>query len=114
MVVLYRTDGVMTNKLKPTVVEQMIDVALRAGEEIIDANDVRAACEQAIKEMRAEEASTPGNQYAHFKIHVPAIPLNYAITYDTITALRAIMQANFLPRKQAKRQKSLASCSNTL
>jgi hypothetical protein len=104
MVVLYRTDGVMTNKLKPTVVEQMIDVALRAGEEIIDANDVRAACEQAITEMRAEEASTPGNQYAHFKIHVPAI----------FTALRAIMQANFLPRKQAKRQKSLASCSNTL
>jgi hypothetical protein len=48
--------------------------ALRAGEEVVDANDVRALREQAIAEMRAEEACAPGNQYARFKWHVSRLP----------------------------------------
>jgi hypothetical protein len=59
------------------VIEQMIDIALRAGEEIVDAYDIPTIREQSLTEMRAEKASPPGDQYARFKVHVPAIPLNY-------------------------------------
>jgi hypothetical protein len=64
----------VTHELELVVIEQMVDIALRAGEEVVDANDVRALREQAIAEVRAEEAGAPGNQYARFKRHVPQLP----------------------------------------
>jgi hypothetical protein len=41
------------------VIEQMIDIALRAGEEIVDAYDIPTIREQSLTEMRAEKASPP-------------------------------------------------------
>src|SRR5216683_2615486 len=66
----------------------MIDVALRASEEVVDAYDVRTIRKQPLTEMRTQEASTPGNQYARLKMHVHAIPLklrNYSRCYDCVT-----------------------------
>jgi hypothetical protein len=64
-----RKSHVVPNKLEPMMVEQMINVALRASEEIVDAYDVPTISEQSLTEMRAEKASSAGNQYASFKMH---------------------------------------------
>src|SRR5262249_3642865 len=66
-----RKGHVVPNKLEPMMVEQMINVALRASEEIVDAYDVPTISEQSLTEMRAEKAGSPGNQYACFKMHTP-------------------------------------------
>jgi hypothetical protein len=49
----------VTNQLKAMVIEQMIDVAPRAGEEVIDAYDDRTIRKQPLTEVRTEEASPP-------------------------------------------------------
>jgi hypothetical protein len=64
-----RKGHVVPNKLEPMMVDQMIDVALRASEEIVDAYDVPTISEQSLTEMRAEKAGSAGNQYASFKMH---------------------------------------------
>src|SRR5262249_47549483 len=76
-----RKRHVVTHELEVVVIEQMLDIALRAGEEIIDANDVGAIREQTIAEVRAEETGASGNQYERFKMHVPQF-LNYASQYE--------------------------------
>lgn len=72
-----RKRHVVAHELEVVVIEQVVDIAFRAGEEVVDANDVRAIREQAIAEVRAEEAGAASNQYARFKMHVPQ-SLNYA------------------------------------
>ena len=42
-----------------------------AGEEIIDADDVGALVQQALAEVRAQEAGAAGHQNALFEMHVP-------------------------------------------
>jgi len=66
-----RKSHVVPNKLEPMMVEHMINVALRASEEIVDAYDVPTISEQSLTEMRTEKAGSPGNQYARFKMHTP-------------------------------------------
>jgi hypothetical protein len=61
-----RKRHVVPNKLEP-----MIDVALRTGEEIVEAYDVPTISEQSLTEMRAKKAGSPGNQYACFEMHTP-------------------------------------------
>jgi hypothetical protein len=53
----------------------VVDVATRAGEEIVDADDDRSIGEQALTEMRAEEAGTAGDQCAFLEVHLisPAV-----------------------------------------
>jgi hypothetical protein len=46
----------VTNQLKAMVIEQMIDVAPRAGEEVIDAYDHSTIRQQPLTEVRTEEA----------------------------------------------------------
>jgi hypothetical protein len=75
-----RKGHVVPNKLEPMMVEQMINVALRASEEIVDTYDVPTISEQSLTEMRAEKAGSPGNQYACFKMHTPEFPLDCPIT----------------------------------
>jgi hypothetical protein len=75
-----RKSHVVPNKLEPMMVEHMINVALRASEEIVDAYDVPTISEQPLTEIRAEKAGSPGNQYACFKMHTPEFPLDYATT----------------------------------
>jgi hypothetical protein len=54
-----REGYVVPNDLEAMVIEQMIDIALRAGEEIVDAYDIPTIREQSLTEMRAEKASPP-------------------------------------------------------
>jgi hypothetical protein len=42
-------------------VEQVLDIATRAGEKIIDADDNRSAGEQTLAQMRAKETCATGN-----------------------------------------------------
>src|SRR5262249_18594583 len=82
MIDLYikRKGHVVTNKFEPMMVEQTINIALRASEEIVDAYDVSTISEQSLTEMRAKKAGSPGNQYARFKMHTPEFPLYYPTT----------------------------------
>jgi hypothetical protein len=44
------------------MVDEVRNVVLVAGEEIIDAKDVVAVCKQAFAKMRTQEAGPPGDQ----------------------------------------------------
>jgi hypothetical protein len=66
-----RKGYVVPNKLEPMLVEQMINVVLRASEEIVDAYDVPTIGKHSLTQMRTEKAGSPGNQYACFKMHRP-------------------------------------------
>jgi hypothetical protein len=46
------------------VVVQVVDIPLGAGEEIVGAQHFMAEIEQAVDEMRAEEAGTAGDKYS--------------------------------------------------
>ena len=64
-----RESNVVTYQLEPLSADEMGDVALGAGEEIIDADDVRAPLQQALAQMRAEEAGAAGHENTFFKVH---------------------------------------------
>jgi hypothetical protein len=51
------------------VIEQMLDVAARAREEIVDAKHLTAAPEQLLAKMRADKPSAAGNENAFFEMH---------------------------------------------
>ena len=53
---------------------QMLDVAPRAGEEIVDADDFRALRQQAVAQMRAEEAGAAGHHDALLQMHRLIVP----------------------------------------
>jgi hypothetical protein len=52
----------VAHQFEARVADQVLDVAPRAGEEIVDAEDLGALGEQAVAKMRAEEAGAPGHQ----------------------------------------------------
>ena len=52
----------MPHELEARVVVQVIDVALGAGEEVVDAEHLVALLEQAVAEVRAEEAGAAGDE----------------------------------------------------
>ena len=54
--------NVMPDHFEVLMVEQVLDIATRAGEEIIDTKDNGTVGNQALAEVRADEAGTPGNQ----------------------------------------------------
>jgi hypothetical protein len=64
-----REGHVMADKFKAMVIEQVIDVAARAGEKIIDADDAGAVLEQSLAKMRTQKSSPAGHKYARFKVH---------------------------------------------
>jgi hypothetical protein len=64
----------MADQLEMLVVEQMLDVAARAAEEVVDADDVGAALQQPVAQMRAEEPCTASHQDALLKMHRGAVP----------------------------------------
>ena len=59
----------MADQLEALVIEQVLDVAAGAGEEIVDADDIGALGQQALAQMRAEEAGAAGDQNALFEMH---------------------------------------------
>ena len=50
------------HQLEALVPDQMLDVLLGAGEEVVDADDVVAIRDQSIAQMRAQEAGTAGDE----------------------------------------------------
>ena len=64
-----RVGDVVAQELEALVVEEVLDVASGAGEEIVDAEHLVAALEQPVGEVRPEEACSAGNQNSSFKVH---------------------------------------------
>jgi hypothetical protein len=64
-----RERHVVTHQLEPLGADEMSDVALGAGEEVVDADDIRAPLQQSLAQMRAEEAGPAGHQNALFQMH---------------------------------------------
>jgi hypothetical protein len=54
----------VAHQLEIRVVEEMGDVVLGAGEEVVETDDVVAFSEQALAEMAAEEAGAAGDEDA--------------------------------------------------
>jgi hypothetical protein len=65
----------MPDHFEVLVLEQVLDIATRTGEKIVDADDDGSIGEQALTEMRAEETGTASNQCAFFEVHLisPAV-----------------------------------------
>ena len=59
----------MPHELESFVVEQVFDIAACAGEEIVDADHVRAFVHQSVAQVRSEEAGAAGYQDARFEMH---------------------------------------------
>ena len=59
----------MANELKAFVIEQMLDVATHASEEIVEADDLRTFCQQPFAQMRAEKAGATGHKNALLQMH---------------------------------------------
>src|SRR5262249_28773555 len=65
-----RKRNVMPDHFEVFMVEQVLDIATRTGEEVIDADDDRSIGKQAFAKMRAEETSTARHQYSLLKVHL--------------------------------------------
>ena len=63
----------MAHQLEALGADEMRDVALGAGEEIVDADDVVAALQQALAQMRAEEPGPAGHEYPLFEMHLRSV-----------------------------------------
>src|SRR5262249_17480069 len=63
-----RERNVMPDHFEVLMVEQVLDIATRTGEEVIDADDDRSIGKQAFAKMRAEETSTARHQYSLLKV----------------------------------------------
>ena len=53
---------VMSHELKMGVIEEMVDIFARAGEEIIDAKDLMPLLQEALAQMGTEESSPTRNK----------------------------------------------------
>ena len=62
---------IVANELKAFVIEQMLDVATHASEEIVEANDFRTFFQQPFAQMRAEKPGSTCHQNALLKMHQP-------------------------------------------
>ena len=61
---------VVTQKLEAFVIEEMLDIAARAGEEIIHAEDLLPPRQQLLAKMRAQKPRASGHQNPPLKMHV--------------------------------------------
>jgi hypothetical protein len=57
-----RECDVVPHQLEIRGAQQMRDVSLGAGKEIIDAQDVRASCDQPVAQVAAQKSGAPGHQ----------------------------------------------------
>src|SRR5215475_3270387 len=77
-----RERNVMPDHFEVLMVEQVLDIATRTGEKVIDADDDRSIGKQAFAKMRAEETSTARHQYSPLKVH-PVTPLLSGSAHST-------------------------------
>ena len=62
--------NVMPNYFEMLMAQQVIDIAMRAGEEVVGTENDCAMAEQALAKVRAEESGTASNQYPFFEVHL--------------------------------------------
>ena len=62
---------IVANELKAFVIEQMLDVATHASEEIVETNDLRTFFQQPFAQMRAEKPGSTCHQNTLLKMHQP-------------------------------------------
>ena len=55
---------IVADEFKVPLVQQVLDVCLLAGKKVVEADDIVAACHEAIAEVRAEEAGSAGHKDA--------------------------------------------------
>ena len=66
-----REGHVVADQFEVLVVEQMLDIGARAGEKIVEADDVGALVQQAFAQMRAEKSGTAGDENTPLQMHFP-------------------------------------------
>ena len=59
-----RLGDIVAQKFEISLTQQMCDVRLLAGEEIVDANHVMAVGDQPLAQVRAQKAGSTGNHNA--------------------------------------------------
>ena len=64
-----RVGDVVAQKLKLLVTEEVLDVAPRASEEVVDAEDLAAALKETLCEVRPEEAGAAGDEDPLLEMH---------------------------------------------
>ena len=64
-----RKGHVVAHQLEARVPDQMLDIASRAGEEIVGAEHLVAARQQTLAKMRAEKASAAGDENSLVRMH---------------------------------------------
>jgi hypothetical protein len=64
-----RKRNVVPHQVEVLVIEEMLDVASRAGEKVVRAENVGAKLDQALTEMRANKSSSPRHQHTCFEMH---------------------------------------------
>src|SRR5262249_2411414 len=89
-----RESDIMPDHFEVLVVEQQVlDVATRTSEEIINADDDRSVSEQALAEMRTEKPGAAGNQHTFFKVHFLSLRLQTLFERDDIESLSIDLEA---------------------
>ena len=56
-----RLDDVVANELELRIIPEVLDVALRAGEEIVEAQNLVPVVEQPVAQVRSDETGATGN-----------------------------------------------------
>lgn len=69
----------MPQQLEAMMIEDAIEIAPRASEEIIGADHARALFDQALAKMRTEKSSSASHQHAILKMHSDKLPVNRAL-----------------------------------
>src|SRR5262245_12276886 len=93
---------VMADELKALVVPQMLHVAHRAGDQVIDTDDLVAALEEAVAQVRADEPRPPRDRRPHGSLPGPGRRLFYPSAFapprsPQLPALRVSMLPPILP-----------------
>jgi hypothetical protein len=65
------------HQFEALVADDMGDVALGAGEEIVDTDEIGAALQQALAQMRAEKARPAGHENSLFKMHARSVQFDF-------------------------------------
>ena len=70
-----RERDIVAHQLEARMGQQMLDVVLAAGEEVVDADDVVAFRNQAIAKVRTEEPGAAGDENRLAIMHVGILPI---------------------------------------
>ena len=84
-----------------------VDIAPRAGEIIIDADDAGAGVKQTLAEMRAEKSGAAGDQYALFEVHAHSLPPRAPLIAQCDRAWRAYKRSLINAKSVAGHKSSL-------